>query len=168
MARALAAVALLTFALPAPAAGPWRADAEAAMAEATQSGKPVLLVFSARWCGPCQRMAASVFPDPAVARLLRDDYVPVKVNCDEGSALADKLRVTGLPTMVVLSPEGKELGRRSGSAEAGDVAQWLGQFRGRAAVAPAPRQPPADPWAAGHRELARALARTSTPASAPR
>lgn len=172
MARPLAALALLIFTLPAPAQSPWHADYDAALAEAKQTGKPVLLDFGASWCGPCQTLEKQVFPDPAVSQFLARDYIAVKVNCDDGSRVADQYRVRSLPTLIVLSPDGHEVARRSGSADARDIAQWLNQHKARSAVAANPPRRPtvsvtADPWAAGHRQLALALA-TSPPRSVPR
>lgn len=172
MARLLAALALLLFALPAPAQSPWHADYDAALAEAKQSGKPVLLDFGASWCGPCQTLEKQVFPDPAVRGLLTRGYIAVKVNCDDSSRVADQYHVRSLPTLIVISPDGHEVARRSGSADAQDIAQWLNQHKARSATATNPPRRPtvsvtADPWSAGHRQLALALA-ASPPPSAPR
>ena len=169
MARSLAVVALCLFALPVSAQSPWREDYDSALADAKQSGKPVLLDFGASWCGPCQTLEKQVFPDRAVRALLTRDYIAVKVNCDDGSRVADQYHVRSLPTLIVLSPEGQEVARRSGSAGAPEIAQWLNQHKGRSAVAANPpvRRPAtptlADPWAAGHRQLALALAAVPSP-----
>ena len=172
MARPLAALILLLIALPASAQSPWHTDYDAALAESRRTGKPLLLDFGAKWCGPCQTLEKQVFPDPAVRQLLTRDYVAVKVNCDEGSRIADQHRVRSLPTLLVLSPGGQEVARRSGSADARDIAHWLNQHMARGAAATTPPRRPtvsvaADPWAAGHRQLALALTAAPAP-SAPR
>lgn len=83
---------------------PWRHDLVAATSEATQSGKPLFLYFTASWCGPCQEMRRTTWADAGVERALQA-YVPVKIDVDEHPELVQRYRVEAFPTFVVQPPE---------------------------------------------------------------
>ena len=169
MTRLVALLTLGMLALPAAGQSPWREGLDAALADAKRTGKPVVIDFTAGWCGACKVLETRAFRDPGVHRLLSQDYIAVRVDCDQERALSDRFQVRSLPTLVVVSPNGEEVNRRTGSGEAAEISRWLNQFKGRSqAVAaapprrPTPSAPPVDPWLAVHRQLASALA-TPTP-----
>ena len=108
----------------APEVVPWRADVEAARAESHQSSKPLLLYFTATWCGPCQEMKRSVFSRQEVATAL-NDVVPVKIDIDRAQSFAAAHHVKAVPTFILADPAGTTLGVGEGFMPASGFADWV-------------------------------------------
>jgi thiol-disulfide isomerase/thioredoxin/YHS domain-containing protein len=86
---------------------PWEPTLESAQQRAAQSGRLVYAHFWAPWCGPCRRMEAEVFQQSAVADQVSANYVPVKIDADQYPELARRYGIVGLPTEVILTPQGQ-------------------------------------------------------------
>ena len=91
----------------------WSYDYEAALAQAREEGKPLMVDVFATWCAPCKMLDEDVFSRADVAEASLD-FVPVKVDGDKMPGVRDKLGVSAYPTVVFLSPDGKEIGRARG------------------------------------------------------
>lgn len=98
---------------------PWGHDYQAALATAQQSGKPILMVFHANWCGPCRQMKATTYKDPTVIAKIAS-FVPVYVDVDEQGDIAQQFEVGPIPHYVILSSAGKEVERFVGFRPSAD------------------------------------------------
>lgn len=125
----LAAVAPFLMATGADDIVAWRSDYDAALADAAERDKHVFIVFTASWCSHCQTLKRAVFSEPRFKKVVEEGFVPVKVDLsnelprEKHIALAH--RVEGLPTMVILDAQGKEIDRFVGGGSLRDVQAWL-------------------------------------------
>lgn len=92
---------------------PWRSDFATASAESKQTGKPILLRFSAVWCPPCQAMSDDSWPDPAVRQTVIERYIPVMVDVDlpANEQLSQRYDVGTIPTIVIVDTQGQVIKR---------------------------------------------------------
>lgn len=98
------------------------AEVDAALAEARQRGVPVLLYWGASWCPPCNRLKSTLFPRADFVAMA-GTLVPVYVDGDRPGAqrIGARFKVSAYPTLVLLSPLGREITRLPGEAEADQV-----------------------------------------------
>ena len=83
---------------------PWGADA---FARAAREGKPVLLSITAAWCRACHEMDRTTYADPGVAALIRDRFVPVRVDTDRRPDINERYNLGGWPTTAFLTAGGE-------------------------------------------------------------
>ena len=87
-------------------------NVDAALAAAAAQHKPVFLYWGAVWCPPCNQIKKTIFTRREFAEKMKL-FVPVYLDGDTERAQiwGDKLGASGYPTMIVYSPEGKEVAR---------------------------------------------------------
>jgi YHS domain-containing protein len=117
----------------APAAKPagWRHDFEQAQAEAKRLKRPLVVHFSADWCGPCRRMERDVFRTPEFLRQLDGRFVAVKVDADQRPDLVEQFGVRGLPTDLFIDPDGRVLAQSTGYVGRGDYLSQMARIDAR-------------------------------------
>jgi thioredoxin 2 len=82
----------------------------------SRSALPVLVDFWAPWCGPCKMVAPELVK---VAGEGAGHFVVAKVNTEELPSLAQRFRVTAIPTMVIFKG-GREVARQADAMPADD------------------------------------------------
>ncbi|MBT2135520.1 thioredoxin family protein [Croceibacterium sp. LX-88] len=111
----------------------WReGDVDDALAEAKESGKPVILYWGAVWCPPCNQMKATLFKDPDFIAETQK-FVPVYLDGDTKDAQrwGERFGISGYPTVIVLRPDGTEITRISSATMANELPDLLQVAAGR-------------------------------------
>jgi thioredoxin-related protein len=118
----------------------WQTDYKVALEQAAKENKPVLLEFTgSTWCPPCKMMKKEVFSTPDFQEFSQKNLILVEADFMPGGipavaeyekqnlALAEKYQIEGFPTVILLSPAGKELARISGYLPGGPKAfiDWV-------------------------------------------
>lgn len=108
----------------------WTTSWDEAAKRARAEKKAILIDCYADWCIWCRRLDATTYRDPKVVSFLTDRVVATKLNVDkpEGRRVASQYHVDGLPTILVLSPDGHELGRIPGYMPAGQFLDRVKQI----------------------------------------
>src|SRR5579859_1005659 len=93
----------------------WQEWGEPAFAAAQRENKPILLDIGAVWCHWCHVMDRESYENPAVAKIINDNFVAVKVDRDERPDVDSRYQAAvsaisgqgGWPLTAFLTPEGK-------------------------------------------------------------
>ena len=99
---------------------------ESALEKAKKEKKPLFVYWGASWCPPCASLKSRVFTHADFIQATHN-YISVYLDGDSQSAQkwGEKLKAQGYPTLMILSPQGKEITRLSYSLSKNDFTEAL-------------------------------------------
>ena len=126
---ALCGLVLSLFASNAQAQGiDWHKDYDAALKQAQETGQPLLVELSTSWCHFCRKMMRETLQESRVVGIINDGFVPVLLDADRHPSLVRQWGVSGYPTTVLVSPEGKMIQRLKGYKSASLFARQIASY----------------------------------------
>ncbi len=99
-------------------------DFEEAMELAKKEEKLVFVDFVTEWCGPCKVMDKLVYTAASTVKTC-NQVICVKLDGDEHKALVERFGVEGFPHLLLLTPDGKVVDRRSGYQSVKKLNEWI-------------------------------------------
>ena len=102
----------------------WTESLTTAMSQSKKTGKPVFIDFSAVWCGPCKEMKKTTFKDAKVIAESKK-WIMVHIDGDKQEKVAAKYKVEAYPTLLIMSPKGREVSRVVGGQNASEFLKWM-------------------------------------------
>ncbi len=98
----------------------WSTDLDKALADAKAGKKSVLVEFTGSdWCPPCIAMRKHVFSKKEFVQAASKNFILVELDfpkadkalSEKNKPLAEKYKIEGFPTVILLNSEGKEFNR---------------------------------------------------------
>ncbi|MBK7830227.1 DUF255 domain-containing protein [Nannocystis sp.] len=127
LSHACAAAPPLTASTPAPAAASftWHEWRPESFASAARERRILLVNVAASWCHWCHVMDHRTYADPQVAALLRDHFMPIRVDADARPDLAERYAEWGWPATAVLTSDARPVLELRGFQEPAEFAALL-------------------------------------------
>ena len=96
----------------------WADNYTSAQHQATQSGKPMILFFTGKWCVPCKVMKRNVWADDQVTKIVNSSFIPLTIDVDDPDHAAILTRYNNdngvTPITIITDPNGNALQWRVG------------------------------------------------------
>lgn len=89
--------------------------------EVLQASGPVLVDFTAEWCGPCKALSPLI---DELADEMKDKVKVVKVNIDSSPDAPSTYGVRGVPTLMIFK-EGQVVDTRVGGMPKSQLTEWI-------------------------------------------
>ena len=98
---------------------------------AKKAGKPILAVFSATWCGPCQHVKKTVFKTAEFKKVAQEAVLLyIEETTKEGKAYNKKYKIRGWPTFKIFSKEGIMLDTGNPKRTVDGFVDWIKDVKG--------------------------------------
>jgi thioredoxin-related protein len=102
----------------------WDTDHKTILAAAKEKQQPILVYFTATWCGYCRSFEKVTLADDSVATAIQP-FLKARLDYDDDAYLASKYGIRGVPTVLLLNPKGQIVAQTMGYQSPQDFLTWF-------------------------------------------
>jgi thioredoxin-related protein len=102
----------------------WDTDHDTVLATADDKQQPILLYFTATWCGYCRSFEKVTLADESVTTAIQP-FLKARLDYDDDAYLASKYGIRGVPTVLLLNPKGQIVAQTMGYQSPQDFLTWF-------------------------------------------
>ncbi len=107
----------------------WYDNLEKGLSAAKKENKFIIIDNYADWCVACKELDKFTFSEKEVREILNKHFIAIKLdftdNNDENKKIKKKLGILGLPTIIFMNKDGKEIDRFSGFLDKDDFIDFV-------------------------------------------
>ena len=96
--------------------------------QAKEQDKLLFIDFETTWCGPCRTMDQYVYTADVTVEAF-NNILAVKIDGDEHRELVKKYDVKAYPTLIILSSNGKIIGKKVGYLSVKDIVAFINEAK---------------------------------------
>ena len=89
---------------------PWLSSMDEALQQAGKKNQPIMIDVYADWCVWCKRLDSDTYSNADVVAKATD-FVNLKLDADANRSIVQRYQVGGLPTILFLDAQGREIHR---------------------------------------------------------
>ncbi|MEM9252356.1 MAG: thioredoxin family protein [Planctomycetota bacterium] len=100
----------------------WADSYASAQRQAAETGKPVLLFYTGKWCVPCTIMKRNVWADEEVAATVNASFIPVMIDVGDPreAAAIEENQIHATPFTAIVDAQGQVLQWQQGGMSKAD------------------------------------------------
>lgn len=103
----------------------WQPFSDSTFAKAKKQHRMVLIFGKATWCPWCRRMKSETLTDSTVISLINNNYVPVMIDIDEQSNVADRFNISVVPANIILTGDYQVVDSKTGYLSVSQMTSFL-------------------------------------------
>ena len=107
----------------------WNRSPEETLSAARQSGKPILVFVSAKWCHYCTKMKQDTWSDKRVDAAVAEHFETLVLDGDRDRQIVSKMELDGFPATLVYTPDGQYISQKGGYMPPEQTLTWLASMK---------------------------------------
>ncbi|GAA4451475.1 thioredoxin family protein [Novipirellula rosea] len=107
----------------------WTHSPEQAIQAAHSTGRLIIVSVGANWCHYCKEMDRDVWKHPAIAKIIAEEYVPLKLTDEQHQELIETMQIKGYPATLIFTQDRQLVTRMDGYISAEKLANTMRAIR---------------------------------------